>query len=141
VDKMDSGSQIAAILSLAGVVITGLLTTLTAIRSGKDRRERNADRRKIEEETTDVILKRVRRELDAAYLTIDIKDMALRQYSRFFRLNRAKLEADGYVVPDVEVDEGPVLSAQQQQVRVEIDRAAADDREADDLIREDQRGR
>ena len=137
---MDSGSQIAAILSLAGVVITGLLTTLTAIRSGKDRRERNADRRKIEEETTDVILKRVRRELDAAYLSIDIKDRALRQYARFFRLNRERLELAGFTVPEIELDEGPVLSEQQQEVRVEIDRAAEDERESDKLLDEDRRG-
>lgn len=123
---MDS-SQLAAVLSLSGVVITGLLTALTAIRSGKDRRERNADRRRIEEDTTDVILKRVRGELDRAYEVIDIKDNKLRTYDRFFRVNRAKLEAAGFIVPDVGIDEGPTMREVASRVRIEMDSAASDE--------------
>lgn len=137
---MDGSGEVAAILSLAGVVITALLTTLAAVRSGKDRRERNADRRKIEEETTDVILKRVRRELDSAYLAIDQKDDELSIYREFFRRNRSRLEAMGLEVPVVDIDRGPVLAEVAQRVRVEIDRDAADERESDTLLDEDRRG-
>lgn len=138
-----SSSQIAAVLSLAGVLITALLTTLTAIRSGKDKRERNADRRKIEEETTDVILKRVRKELDRAYEAIDLKDAQLRQYSRFMAMNREKFTSLGIRVPDVDVDEGLRLRENMRRVRVEIDdderRVHDDDYEDDRLTEDDQR--
>lgn len=139
--EMDSTSQLAAILSLAGVVITGLLTALTAIRSGKDRRERSADRRKIEEETTDVILKRVRRELDRAYETIDIKDRQIRAFARFLASNRDRFISLGIRAPDIEPDEGPFLRDDIQQIRVEVDRDADDERESDTLLDEDRRGR
>lgn len=129
-EGMDSSSQLAAILSLAGVVITGLLTALTAIRSGKDRRERTADRRKIEEETTDVILKRVRRELDRAYEAIDSKDEKLRVYDEFFTVNRIPLSRMGLKVPDVDIDDGPQrLREDMHRVRVEIDGEYDDERE------------
>lgn len=138
---MDTNSEIAGMLSLAGVIITALLTTLTAIRSGKDRRERNADRRKIEEETTDVILKRVRAELDRAYEMIDIKDSQLRKYSRFLAVNRARFETLGIAVPEIEPDEGPSLREDISRIRVEVDREAADGRESDDLLDKDRRSR
>lgn len=123
---IDSSST-AVILSFAGVIITSLLTVLTAVLRNKDRQERNADRRKIEEETTDVILKRVRAELDRAYETIDIKDAQLHKYARFLAQNRVRFENLGIMVPDIDTDEGPSLYEKVQQVRVEIDRAAADD--------------
>jgi hypothetical protein len=142
-EGMDSSSQLAAVLSLSGVVITGLLTALTAIRSGKDKRERNADRRKIEEETTDVILKRVRRELDRAYEVIDIKDSKLRKYARFLAQNRSRFESLGIQVPDIDPDDdGPSLREEVRSIRVEVDQAVSDRRDEDDeLIREDRRHR
>lgn len=131
-------STAAAVLSLSGVVITGLLTALTAIRSGKDRRERNVDRRRIEEETTDVILKRVRRELDRAYEAIDLKDAALRKYAYFFQVNAGKLQELGMRVPDVDPDVGPTrLRDDMSRIRVEIDRDAQDESRADHLVDED----
>jgi hypothetical protein len=133
---MDS-SELAAILSLSGVVITGLLTALTAIRAGKDRRERNADRRKIEEETTDVILKRVRGELDRAYEVIDLKDRKLRQWQRFAYINRERFAELGIQVPDIDIDEGPTVRDEARRVRFELDTAADDEREDDALIRRD----
>jgi hypothetical protein len=126
---VDTSSEVAAILSLAGVLITGLLTTLTAIRSGKDRRERNADRRKIEEETTDVILKRVRAELDRAYEAIDIKDLALRKYANFFRVNERRLYEIGLQVPEVDTDEGPRMREDMHRFRVELDQSTEDESE------------
>lgn len=142
-EGMNSSSEIAAILSLAGVVITGLLTTLTAIRSGKDKRERNADRRKIEEETTDVILKRVRKELDRAYEAIDTKDRLLRQYARWMKTNKPKFETLGIEVPDIDIDEGSLMRDNMHRVRVEIDqdedRERRDDAEDDRLSRDDRR--
>jgi hypothetical protein len=126
---MDSGT-VAAVLSVAGVVITGLLTALTAIRTGKDKRERNADRRKIEEETTDVILRRVRRELDRAYEMIDMKDRQLRSFKRWLDRNRDRFVQLGIDVPDIETDEGPSLRDDIGSLRVQIDRE--DDDRADD---------
>jgi hypothetical protein len=131
VDQLSGSSEVAAILSLAGVVITGLLTALTAIRSGKDRRERNADRRKIEEETTDVILKRVRAELDRAYEAIDIKDAALRKYANFFRINARRLDEMGLRVPEVDTDEGPRMREDMRRFRVELDQTAHEEAEDD----------
>jgi hypothetical protein len=119
--SMDSGT-VAAVLSVAGVVITGLLTALTAFRTGKDKRERNADRRKIEEETTDVILKRVRKELDRAYETIDIKDRQLRGFKRWLDRNRDRFAQLGIIEPDIEPDEGPSLRDDIGSLRVQIDR-------------------
>lgn len=134
---MDS-SELAAVLSLSGVVITGLLTTLTAIRSGKDRRERGADRRRIEEETTDVILKRVRGELDRAYEVIDLKDRKIRQYARFISANRERFEQLGIEVPDLTgIDEMPTVREEARRVRFELDTAADDDREDDNLLYRD----
>jgi hypothetical protein len=131
-------SELAAVLSLAGVLITGMLTTMTAIRSGKDRRERGADRRKIEEETTDVILKRVRGELDRAYEVIDMKDRKIRQYARFISINRERFESLGIEVPDLTgIDEGPTVREEARRVRFELDTAADDEREDDDLIHRD----
>jgi hypothetical protein len=129
-------SELAAVFSLSGVVITALLTTLTAIRSGKDRRERTADRRRIEEETTDVILKRVRRELDRAYEVIDIKDRKLRLCTRFIHVNREQFATLGIEVPDLDIDEGPTVRDEARRVRFEIDTAADDARE-DDLLDRD----
>lgn len=135
---MDS-SELAAVLSLSGVLITGLLTTLTAIRSGKDRRERGADRRKIEEETTDVILRRVRGELDRAYEVIDMKDRKLRQWARWVSENRERFEALGIEVPDLTgIDEGPTVREEARRVRFELDIAADDEAESDRLIRRDE---
>jgi hypothetical protein len=143
-EGLSGSSLVAAVLSLSGVVITGLLTTLTAIRSGKDRRARNSDRRMIEEETTDVILRRVRAELDRAYETIDIKDAQIRRYVRFVAANRVQFAALGIKVPEVDPDEGPTLYEQGQRIRLEVDRAAADDavsmqRKVDDDEREERR--
>lgn len=126
---MDS-SVVAAILSVAGVIITSLLTLLTAIRSGKDQRERNADRRKIEEETTDVILKRVRRELDRAYEAIDIKDSKLRRFGRWVTDNRERFAELGIQPPDVDIEEGPTnLREEIGTLRVKIDEEETYDRE------------
>lgn len=138
VDSLNGSSMVAAILSLAGVLITGLLTALTAIRSGKDRSERATDRRKIEEETTDVILKRVRRELDRAYEAIDIKDGQIRTFTRWLDNNRNRFVALGIQLPDIEPDEGPYLSEDIKHVREEIDRATLDELQSDDLLRRDE---
>lgn len=123
-------SGTATALSLAGIVITAGIALLTAWMQRKGRRERDSDRRKIEEETTEVILKRVRAELDRAYRVIDLKDSKLRTYSRFFYDNRSALADMNLRVPDVDIDEGPLLREQMAQVRVEIDKAADDERES-----------
>lgn len=130
VSEESSSGLAASALTLTGVVITALLATYTAVRSSKDRKERNTDRRKIEEETTDVILKRVRRELDRAYEALDLKDEKLRIYDRFFVDNRKTLSRMGLVVPDVDIDEGPQrLRDDMRRVRVEIDGEYEDERD------------
>jgi hypothetical protein len=105
---MADSSTIAATLSLAGVVITGLLTAMTALRSGKDRMERNAARRQIEEETTDVILARTRRELDRVYGMLDARDMTIRELERWIRSNRDNFAQCGISVPDFDTPEASV---------------------------------
>jgi hypothetical protein len=130
VSEESSSGLAASALTLTGVVITALLATYTAVRSSKDRKERNTDRRKIEEETTDVILKRVRRELDRAYEALDAKDDKLRIYDKFFTDNRKTLSRMGLLVPDVDIDEGPQrLRDDMRRVRVEIDGEYEDGRD------------
>lgn len=101
---MDASST-AAVVSGAGVVITALLTTFTAIRSGRDRRERETDRRRLEEQTTDAILDRVNKELTRAYKLIDKKDRQIRTFTLWIQANREKFERLDIDVPSFIFDE------------------------------------
>jgi hypothetical protein len=118
---MDS-STTAAALTLGGVIITALLTVYAALRTGKDRMERNADRRKIEEETTDVILRRTRRELDRVYRLLDSRDEVIKQFHRFIRANREDFERCGISVPDFDVDDDFSVLETAHEVRMVIDK-------------------
>lgn len=99
------GSTTAAVVSGAGVIITALLTTFTAIRSGRDRRERETDRRKLEEQTTDAILERVNKELTRAYKLIDKKDRQIRTFTIWVNANRDLFTQLGIDVPSFMFDD------------------------------------
>lgn len=121
---MADSSTIAAALSLTGVVITAGLAAFTAIRSGKDRMERNASRRRIEEETTDVILARTRRELDRVYRVLDARDETIRLLDRWMRKNKENFTKCGITVPDFDVSpiaDNPSVTELVRQFRPVID--------------------
>lgn len=129
-DSSDSGigsSSVAVYVSFAGIIITALLTLLTAVLRNKDRRERNADRRKIEEETTDVILKRVRRELDSAYELLDEKDAALLGWQQWADENGPAFSRAGITRPRIRMNHRPI-SETLTQVRRELDSDDDDDK-------------
>lgn len=105
----DSG-QLGVILTFAGVLITAVLAAFTALRTGKNSQERSSDRRKIEEETTDIVLKRVREELKRAYAVIDKKNRIIRrmrtELTQWIESNRDKFIELGITrFPNLSLDE------------------------------------
>lgn len=71
-------------------VLTGVITPIILQRSLT-----KATRRKMEEDTTDVILNRVRAELKRAYEIIDARDRRIRRYETWLRVNKEKFGALG----------------------------------------------
>lgn len=100
---MESGMG-PAIASGVAVVISAALAVLSTWRSSRDKRERDADRGRIEEETTDIILARVQRELTRVYGVLDKRDRRIAQFMRWVHVNRDGFSDCGIDVPEFVFD-------------------------------------
>jgi hypothetical protein len=116
---MADNSVVAEIISGAGVVISAGLAAFSTIRNARDKGERAADRRNLEERTTDRILTRVYAELDRAYEFIDEQEMALQAVRDWIWANRAKFDQCG-------VTPAPRLNVSRASLRADVEKLRAE---------------